>query len=78
MFGVGDHDVEDVGGFRGEKALKGGPNFFRFGDAFGRYAEALADGEIIRKDFLGVFRVAEEGVASVAGEEAVLPLDDHS
>ena len=78
MFGIGNHHVENIGGFGGEKALKSRPDFFRFGNAFGGHAEALADREIIRKDFLGVFRVAEEGMAAVAGEEAVLPLDDHS
>ena len=78
MFGVGNHHVENIGGFGGEKALKSRPDFFRFGDAFGGHAEALADGEIIRKYFLGVFRVAQESVAAVAGEETIFPLDDHS
>ena len=78
MFGVGDHHVENVGGFRGEKALKGRPNFFRFGDAFGGDAESLADGQVIRKNLLGILGVAEEGVAPVTGEEAIFPLNDHS
>ena len=58
VFGVGNHYVEDVGRFRGKKSLQGGPNFFRFCDPFGGHAKALADGKIIRKDFLGVFWVA--------------------
>ena len=78
MFGVGNHYVEDVGCFRGKKALEGRPNFFRFGDPFGGHAKALADGEIIRENLLGIFRIAEEGVAAVTGEEAVFPLDNHS
>ena len=58
--------------------MKSRPDFLRFGDAFGRNAESLADGQVIGKNLLGILGVAEEGVASVAGEEAVFPLHDHS
>ena len=44
VFGVRNHDVEDVGGFRGEKALEGGADLFGLGDAFRGDPEALADG----------------------------------
>jgi len=58
--------------------LEGGADFFGFGDAFRGDAEALADGEVIRKNsFWGVW-VAEESVATVTGEEAIFPLYDHS
>ena len=44
VFGVGNHDIEYVGGFGGEEALEGGSDFFGFGDALRWDAEALADG----------------------------------
>ena len=78
VFGVGNHHVENVGGFGGEKALKGRPDFFRFGDALGRNAESLADGQVIGKNLLGILGVAEEGVAPVTREEAIFPLHNHS
>ena len=44
VFGVGNHDIEYVGGFGGEEALESGADFFGFGDPLSGYAEALADG----------------------------------
>ena len=78
VFGVGNHDIEYVGGFGGEEALEGGADFFRFGDALRGDAEALADGEVIGKDSFWGVGIAEESVASVTGEKAVFPLYDHS
>ena len=78
VFGVGNHDVEDVGGFRGEKALKRGADLFGLGDALRGDPEALADGQIVGKNRFWGFGIAEECVASVTGEKAVFPLYDHS
>ena len=78
VFGVGNHDVEDVGGFRGEKALKRGADLFGLGDAFRGDPEALADGQIVGKNRFWGVGIAEECVASVTGEKAVFPLYDHS
>ena len=78
MFGIGNHDIEYVGGFGGEEALEGGADFFRFGDPFGWDAEALADGEVIGIDSFWGVGIAEESVASVTGKKAIFPLYDHS
>ena len=58
--------------------MEGGAEFFGFGDALRWDAEALADGEVIGKDSFWGVGIAEEGVASVTGEEAIFPLYDHS
>ena len=58
--------------------MKGGADFFGFGDALSGYAEALADGEVIRKNSFWRVGIAEESVASVTSEEAIFPLYDHS
>ena len=58
--------------------MEGGADFFGFGDPFCGDAEALADGEVIGKDSFWGVGIAEEGVASVTGEEAIFPLYDHS
>ena len=78
VFGVGNHDVEDVGGFRGEKALKRGADLFGLGDAFRGDPEALADGQIVGKNRFWGVGIAEKCVASVTGEKAVFPLHNHS
>ena len=78
MFGVGNHDVEDVGGFRGEKALKRGADLFGLGDALRGDPEALADGQIVGKNRFWGVGIAEKCVASVTGKKAVFPLHNHS
>ena len=78
VLGVGNHDIEYIGGFGSEEALEGGADFFGFGDALSGYAEALADGEVIRKNSFWRVGIAEESVASVTSEEAIFPLYDHS
>ena len=77
MFGVRNHDVEDVGGFRGEQALKRGADLFGLGNALGRNPKALADGKVVGEDCFRGIGIAEEGVATVAGEEAIFPLNNH-
>ena len=78
VFGVGNHDVENVGGFRGKHALEGGADLLRLCDAFGGNPETLADRKVIGKDCCGRFGITQEGVTTVAGEEAVLPLNNHT
>ena len=77
VFGVRNHDVEDVGGFRGEQALKRGADLFGLGNAFRRNPEALADRKVVGEDCFRGIGIAEEGVATVAGEEAIFPLNNH-
>lgn len=77
VFGVGDHDVENVGGFRGEQPLEGGADLLRLGDTLRRNPEALADRKVIGKDCFRGVGIAEEGVTAVAGEKAIFPLHNH-
>ena len=77
VFGVGDHNVENIGGFGGEQALERGADLFGLGDAFRGDPKALADGKVIGKDCFRRVGIAEEGVATVAGEEAIFPLNNH-
>ena len=77
VFGVRNHDVEDVGGFRGEQALECRADLFRLCDALGGNPEALADRKVIRKDCRRGFGITQEGVTAVAGEEAIFPLHNH-
>lgn len=48
------------------------------GDAFAGDVEAFAEGGVVGVDFFAVIGEAEEGVAAVAFEEVVFPLDDHA
>jgi len=78
VFGIRNHDVEDVGGFRGEETLKRGADLFGLGDAFRGDPEALADRKVIGKNRFWGVGIAEKCVASVTGEKSVFPLYDHS
>ena len=78
VLGIRNHDVENVGGFRGKHALECRADLLRLCDALGRNPEALADRKVIRKDCCRGFGITQEGVTAVAGEEAVLPLNDHT
>ncbi len=78
MLGVRHNDVEHVRLVGVEHPLQRRPEVAPVHDPLGRHVEALDDLHIVGVNLLHVVRVAEVGVAAVAGVKAVLPLHHHA
>ena len=78
MLGERCHDVEDIRFLGVEHALDCGCDVRLVDDTLAGNTEALAHLDVVGIDSLEVFRISEEGIASVAAMESVFPLNDHA